>query len=185
MRHAVRASEPGVPHHTAAYRVRSASTPLVGLFIPTPCHTSGHDRARDLCVDRGWSFFSRWTTLNSRGLGGLHGQQPPDLLRERRVVARGGLWREEAVALPPIRIEADRLGIDPPRRFEPIERGIGAGAIAGVVVSLSASRFADSLVYGISPRDRATFSDAGSYWRASRSWPPHFRRGGRVRSIPR
>ena len=48
MRHAVRASEPGVPHHTATYRVRSASTPLVGLFIPTPCHTSRHDRARDL-----------------------------------------------------------------------------------------------------------------------------------------
>jgi predicted permease len=37
---------------------------------------------------------------------------------------------------------------------------VGAGAIAGVVVSLWASQFADSLVYGISPRDHATFIGA-------------------------
>jgi ABC-type antimicrobial peptide transport system permease subunit len=37
---------------------------------------------------------------------------------------------------------------------------VGAGAIAGVVISLWASRFADSLVYGISPRDPATFIGA-------------------------
>jgi ABC-type antimicrobial peptide transport system permease subunit len=37
---------------------------------------------------------------------------------------------------------------------------VGAGAIAGVVISIWASRFADSLVYGISPRDHATFIGA-------------------------
>jgi len=37
---------------------------------------------------------------------------------------------------------------------------VGAGAIIGVVISLWASRFADSLVYGISSRDHATFIGA-------------------------
>jgi predicted permease len=37
---------------------------------------------------------------------------------------------------------------------------VGAGVFTGAVVSLWASRFADSLVYGISPRDPATFVGA-------------------------
>jgi predicted permease len=37
---------------------------------------------------------------------------------------------------------------------------VGAGVFAGAVASLWASRFADSLVYGISPRDPATFVGA-------------------------
>jgi hypothetical protein len=37
---------------------------------------------------------------------------------------------------------------------------VGAGVFAGAVASLSASRFAESLVYGISPRDPATFVGA-------------------------